>query len=380
MSQYLLVFALAFIVTAIATPVSIKIAPKIGAMDVPKDDRRMHKKPMPVLGGPAIYLGILVSAFFLIREDSVYHEQFLGIFIAGTLMLIVGIVDDIRDRGLPAKVKLLGQLVCAFILWHYSLRFSGMANFFSSDPEAYIVFPGWLSLIITMLWIVAITNTINLIDGLDGLAAGVVFIACLSIAYVCTIHGRSETKYMIVAMAGACLGFLIYNFNPAKIFMGDSGALLLGLLLASVSMVGDTPTKSVTLFSTILPMIILALPIFDTVFAMIRRILSHRSFMEADKGHLHHRIIAMGFGQRRTVLVIYCICAILGIAGVLWTLQLKLEALALIFIAGTLMFIFLGTRIDINDQIAAREEAAHVNEPMGRIEPVREKVEEIDVS
>jgi hypothetical protein len=144
-------------------------------------------------------------------------------------------------------------------------------------------------------------------------------------------------------------------------------------------MVGDTPTKSVTLFSTVLPMITLALPIFDTLFAMMRRILSHRSFMEADKGHLHHRIIAMGFGQRRSVMVIYCICAILGMAGILWTQQMKMESLVLILVAGTLMFIFLGTKIDTVDPIAEREAAAHVNDPANCIEPEREQVEEINV-
>ncbi len=374
MLEFVLVFFLSLAITALVTPLCIMLAPKIGAMDIPKDNRRMHNKPMPVLGGPAIFMGILSSLLFLSPLD----EQFRGIFVAATLMLILGIIDDTREGGLPAKVKLAGQIVCALILWFFSLRFSGMANFLAIGPE-YIVFPTWLSLLITILWIVAITNTINLIDGLDGLAAGVVFIACLSIAYVCTIHDRRDTKLMILAMAGACLGFLFYNFNPAKIFMGDSGALLLGLLLASVSMVGDTPTKSVTLFSTVLPMIILALPIFDTLFAMMRRILSHRSFMEADKGHLHHRIIAMGFGQRRSVLVIYCICAILGMAGILWTQQMKMESLVLILVAGTLMFIFLGTKIDTVDPIAEREAAAHVNDPANRIEPEREQVEEINV-
>ncbi len=348
MLRYLPGFLISMAVTALVTLPVIKAAPYIGAMDIPKDNRRMHTKPVPRCGGIAIYIGILCSFITLWPLDS----QLMGILLAATLMMLIGLADDIR--GLSARVKLAGQICCALILWIYTLQIRGMANFFPIGPS-YIVFPTWLSLIVTVIWIVGITNTINLIDGLDGLAAGISLISCLSVAYIANYTGRAETCTVMCSVAGACMGFLLWNFNPAKIFMGDSGALLLGLLLSSVSLVGDTPTKSITLFSVTVPIMILALPIFDTAFAIVRRTVNHRPIMEADKGHLHHRIMAMGFGQRRTVLALYSISAIMGVAGILWTVKMKPEALLLFAIASVLVFIFLGIGIDKNDKIFARE-------------------------
>ena len=348
MKTQLLALFTALAVTALATPVCIKIAPLIGAMDVPKDQRRVHKRPVPRFGGIAIYLGVL-SSLLWVRP---LNTQFLGMFAAAALIMVIGIFDDIK--GMPAKVKLVGQMVCAVVLWFSTLRFSGMANLLPFGPE-YIFFPRWLSLIVTVFWFVAIINTVNLIDGLDGLAGGISLIASLCIAYIAYVTGRPATVLMILAVAGACFGFLIYNFNPAKIFMGDSGSMLLGLLLASISLLGDTPTKSVTLFAAIVPMMLLALPIFDTLFAIVRRTVNHRPIFEADKGHIHHRIMAMGFGQRRTVLTLYAISAIMGIAGILWTLKAKGLALALAFVGALLVFIFLGIGIDENDKISRLE-------------------------
>ena len=367
MSDHLVVFLLAVVVTALATPLCILIAPKIGAMDIPKDKRRVHKKPIPRFGGFAIYLGML-TGFFRLGNKS---EQMLGIIGAATLIMIIGIVDDIK--GVPAKIKLVGQIICAVLLWFSTLRFSGMANFFSFGPD-YIVFPVWLSMAVTVFWIVAIINTINLIDGLDGLAAGVVLIACLSIAYIADYTDRPDTCIIILAVAGACAGFLFYNFNPARIFMGDSGSMLLGLLLASVSLVGDTPTKSVTLFSATVPVMLLILPIFDTSFAIVRRTVKHRPIFEADKGHLHHRIMAMGFGQRRTVLVLYSISGIMAVAGILWTMRMKGQALVLALIAGVLIFIFLGIGIDENDKIAELEAQMMVKGSSEDPEVIEEKI------
>ena len=367
MSDHLVVFLLAVVVTALATPLCILIAPKIGAMDIPKDKRRVHKKPIPRFGGFAIYLGML-TGFFRLGNMS---EQMLGIIGAATLIMIIGIVDDIK--GVPAKIKLVGQIICAVLLWFSTLRFSGMANFFSFGPD-YIVFPVWLSMAVTVFWIVAIINTINLIDGLDGLAAGVVLIACLSIAYIADYTDRPDTCIIILAVAGACAGFLFYNFNPARIFMGDSGSMLLGLLLASVSLVGDTPTKSVTLFSATVPVMLLILPIFDTSFAIVRRTVKHRPIFEADKGHLHHRIMAMGFGQRRTVLVLYSISGIMAVAGILWTMRMKGQALVLALIAGVLIFIFLGIGIDENDEIAELEAQMMVKGSSEDPEVIEEKI------
>ena len=338
MSNYAITFLLAMFVTAVATPAAIKIAPKIGAVDVPKDNRRMHKRPVPRFGGIAIYLGVLVGFIRL----GVWNEQILGLLVGSTCILILGIVDDIK--GMPAKVKLAGQIFCAAILYFNTIQIRGMANVLPWGPW-YIAFPKVIAFLVTVLWIVGITNTINLIDGLDGLAAGITCIACLSVAYTAYVTNRAETCMLILGLAGATMGFLIWNFYPAKIFMGDAGSMLLGYLLASVSLIGDKPTKGTTLFATIIPILILALPIFDTAFAIVRRMAHHKPIMQADKGHLHHRIMAMGFGQRRTVLALYSISAIMGVAGILWTLHVRLACAVLTVIAGMLIFIFLGIGI-----------------------------------
>ena len=336
MSRLIWVFLIAAAVTAAATPLAILIAPKIGAMDIPKDNRRMHKKPIPRFGGIAIFLGIVVG-FISIAPLS---QQTRGLLVGAVMILLLGIVDDLKD--ISAKVKLAGQIICAGVAWFFTIRILGMANLFGG---AYISFSPPVSFLVTVLWIVAITNTINLIDGLDGLAAGITCIACFTIAYSSGLNPLSRTCLLSVSIAGACVGFLVWNMYPAKIFMGDAGSQLLGYLLSTVSLIGDYPTKGTTLFAAIVPMLILALPIFDTMFAIVRRAVSHKPIMKADKGHLHHRIMAMGFGQRRTVLVLYSISAIMGIAGILWTIHRRLESFALALIAAVLIIVFLGIGI-----------------------------------
>lgn len=355
MSELLAVFLIAALITAVVTPLAIYLAPYIGAMDVPKDDRRVHGKPIPRLGGVAIYLGIMVSFYRLIPWD----QQIFGIVLGATLILLIGIYDDIKC--MDARTKLAAQVLCALIIFFFSVQIRGMTNFLPFGPH-YLIFPVWLSLIVTVFWVVGITNTINLVDGLDGLAAGIVCIACLSVAYTSVVSGRLSTAYIILSVAGATLGFLVFNFYPAKIFMGDGGSMLLGFMLASVSLVGDTPTKGTTLFATVIPIMILALPIFDTLFAIVRRMINRKPIMQADKGHLHHRIMAMGFGQRRTVLALYSISAIMGVAGILWSSEMKLEAMALCLIAFTLIVIFLGIGIVDLDPCSEKEKSNVLSE------------------
>ena len=335
MHQILKAFLTALAITTVVTPAAIKIAPKIGAMDIPKDNRRMHKEPLPRFGGIAMFLGIFISYLIYVPMDT----QTMGLLVGMILMFLLGLVDDFKN--LRPKLKFAGQIVCAAVVWFYTIRINGMANFFPFGP-AYISFPDWLSACVTIFWIVGIVNAVNLVDGLDGLAAGITCIACLSVAYTANYTGRPETTLMMLVIAGATIGFLLYNFNPAKIIMGDAGSLLLGFLLATVPLIGVTPTKSVTLFSVVVPVFILALPIFDTSYAIVRRAVNHRPIMQADKGHLHHRIMALGIGQRRTVLALYSISAIMGVAGIMWTVKFKFEALILAVIAGTLIVTFLG--------------------------------------
>ncbi len=334
-SAVFVIFFVALIIAFASTPLAIKVAPKIGAVDIPKDDRRMHTKTMPRFGGVAIYLGSMIAAALFLPGTT--DDRMTGIAIGATLILIMGIVDDIR--GLSAKVKLIGQIACACILFASSVRIS-----FISDPfgEGLIEFPWIVSLVVTVLWIVGITNTINLIDGLDGLAAGVSFIATVAIAYIAYIHGRYEICMAFMALAGSCLGFLPWNFHPAKIFMGDGGALYLGFMIAAISVM--SPMKSATVIATILPIFVLALPILDTALAILRRLKNGRPIMEADKGHLHHLIMNVGMGQKRTVLTLYCISGIMGVAAILISRDLFIDALLLIGIATTLIYVFMKDR------------------------------------
>lgn len=336
MGELIKIFIAAFVACLIATPIAIKLAPKIGAMDIPKDNRRMHNHPIPRFGGIAMYCGILV-AFIYLRP---LNTQTLGLLIGSAFIVLVGIIDD--RKNLKPVIKLILQIVAAAILWFSEIRITGFTNPFTGN---FVTLALWISFIITVFWIVGITNTINLIDGLDGLAAGITFIACIAVAYTAYYKHMTETLVIVLAIAGSTLAFLIFNSYPAKIFMGDAGSMLLGYLMSSVSLIGIAPSKSAMLFSTIVPILVLALPIFDTSFAIIRRVANHKPIMQADKGHLHHRIMAMGFGQRRTVLALYCISAIMGVSGILYTRNMYIEAVILALIAVLLIVIFLGVGI-----------------------------------
>ncbi len=360
MSDYLKAFLVAAAITILLTPLAIRIAPKIGAMDIPKDNRRMHKEPLPRFGGTPLFIAIMATFLIFLDVDN----QVRGLLIGSCLIYALGLIDDFVD--LNPWIKLCGQILSALVLWFNTIQINGMANFLPFGPE-YIVFPNWLSICITVFWIVGISNAINLIDGLDGLAAGITCIACIVVSYTAAYTGRSETSVMMLAVAGATFGFLFFNFNPAKIIMGDSGALLLGYLLASVSLYGVAPTKSTTLFSVIIPIFILALPIFDTSFAIVRRAVNHRPIMEGDKSHLHHKIVALGIGVRRAVITLYSISAIMGVAGILWTMKLKWEALILAFIAGTLVMTFLGIELPKKrrDELSGNEAVAEASAEPG---------------
>ncbi len=339
MLEFFKAFFLAAVITAILTPIAIKIAPKIGAMDVPKDERRMHNHPIPRLGGLEILIGMVAAILICVpqTEGQLGGTQVKGFLAGAVVIVIVGLIDDLH--GLKPLQKMAGQIIAAIVPCMFSVRIFAITNIFG---EGYIEFPEIVSIIITIIWIVAIINTINLIDGLDGLAAGVSIISCFAVAYTSFLAGRPETCELVLAIAGAAFGFLIYNFHPAKIFMGDAGSMLLGYSLATMSLIGVSSTKGTVLFVSLIPIIILALPIFDTVFAVIRRVANHKPIMKADKGHLHHRIMALGIGQRRAVIALYCISAIMGGAGILWTMRMRVQALILALIGATLIWVFLG--------------------------------------
>lgn len=320
----------AFVVAAAVTPAAIKIAPKIGAMDIPKDERRMHKKPMPRFGGIAIYLGIMVAlAVFAFKDKGI-----TSVMTGCTLIYMLGLIDDLKD--LKPLIKLCGQIVCATVVYIMGVRIEFITNYFGPGNMA---FGDVACFIITVLWLIAITNAVNLIDGLDGLAAGIAAISALCIGYVAYIHGQYVPTLAMMAIAGAALGFLPYNFNPAKIFMGDSGSELLGFSIAAVSILGTV--KSATIVVVIIPALVLGLPIFDTVMAIFRRLAKHQSIGTADKDHLHHRIMKAGFGQKRAVMILYCISGIMGIVAVLYSRGLTVEYLGLTAVAIMLIYVLL---------------------------------------
>lgn len=328
------VFLVAVFGALLVSPLAIKIAPKIGALDIPKDGRRMHEKPMPRFGGLAIFVGINLSLGIFLGHDL----KILGIMLGGLVIYLIGIYDDLK--GISPKWKLFGQIVSAIIVCGFDVRIMFITNHFTTKFGAeHLFFAGLVSWIITIIWIVGITNTINLVDGLDGLAAGIAVIAALSIAYTAYIHGYYLGTMGMLAIAGGALGFLPFNFYPAKIFMGDGGSLLLGYFLAAMAVV--QPAKGATLLAVLVPIFVLGLPIFDTAFAIIRRTLNKRPIMEADRGHLHHRIMDTGMGQQRTVLTLYGISGVMGIAAVLFSRDLFIETIGLFLVAATLIYIFL---------------------------------------
>lgn len=299
-------FIISVIISLFMTPIAKKLAVKLGAVDIPKDERRVHKKPMPLMGGMAIYTSIVLSSLIFLPLDKTLISLILG----GTIVLISGIIDDIK--GLSPRAKLVFQIIAAIILILGDIKIDAITNPFAKTGTFSL---NGFSIPITIFWVVGITNTLNLIDGLDGLAAGVAMIASLSFMLVANKFAYIPVMIISAIVSGACLGFLPYNFNPAKIFMGDTGALFLGFMLAALSIEGVM--KSVATIAVIVPIIILGVPIFDTTFAIFRRLLNGKSIAEADKGHLHHRLLKMGFSQKKTVLILYSISAIFGLCAML---------------------------------------------------------------
>ena len=331
----LLLFGLSFVISLAVTPVARWMAPRIGAMDVPKDARRMHTHPIPRFGGMAMFLGTMIPILIFLHN----HPRMMAAAVGGCMIYALGVVDDLKN--LSAKVKFGIELLIATLMYAMGLRIELISNYFGGGGDLH--FGTAVCFIVTVLWIVGITNTINLVDGLYGLAAGVAMIAALTIAYVAYIHGDTYGMVPVccamISLAGSCAGFLPYNFYPASIFMGDSGSLFLGFMTATMSVVG--PLKRSTVIAVVIPVIVLGIPIFDTFFAILRRWVNHRPIMEADKGHLHHHLMASGFGQRRAVLMLYGISGIMGMAAVLVSRELIKDALVLMIIAGIYLYVFL---------------------------------------
>ncbi|QHE53609.1 glycosyltransferase family 4 protein [Pontibacillus sp. HMF3514] len=307
-----------FIASILITPLVKKLAVKIGATDQP-NHRKVHKKLMPRLGGLAIFLSFIIG-ILLFFPDSGYTWP---VVIGSTIIIITGILDDMRE--LSPKLKIAGQLAAATVV-----VVGGVQVEFINLPfmEQKLEF-GYLSIPITIVWIIAITNAINLIDGLDGLAAGVSAIALLTISGMAITMGNSFVVIVGFITLGSTLGFLLFNFYPAKIFMGDTGALFLGFMIGVLSLLGF---KNVTFFSFIIPIIILGVPISDTIFAIVRRFVQQKPLSSPDKSHLHHCLLRLGYSHPETVLMIYAMAALFSLAAVIFSQATMFGSVFVLFI------------------------------------------------
>ena len=319
----------ALVLALIFVPLAMKLAYKIGAVDKP-NARKVHTKIMPRMGGLGIYLAYII----VVLATQKMNMQLAGLLLGSTILVVLGIFDDMKD--LNAKFKLLIQVLAAVIVMAFGVRIEFMTNVFGGGA----IYLDILSLPITLLWIVGITNAINLIDGLDGLAGGIATIAALSMAVVGWIYGQYLMASMAIILAGATMGFLRYNFHPAKVFMGDTGSLFLGFNLSVLAIMGVA--KSVTFISLAAPVLVLGVPIFDTFFAILRRKMNHKPIFAADKDHLHHRLLGMGFSHRKTVLIIYAISFFLALSAILITYLSTAEAVAVVAIVLSVILIGAG--------------------------------------
>lgn len=345
-------FALAAALSFLCTPLAGRLAHVIGAIDDPKSsDRRVHEKPTPRLGGVAIFFG---AAFSMVMFSDLEIKKLLGMLIGSVILVVMGTIDDARP--LPAKVKLLVQIGAALVLVGFGYRITFLTNFFGQafgSSEMIHINGEIISIVATVIWIVGITNTVNLIDGLDGLATGVTTIASLTLAYIAYSNGSYEAMIIVLIISGACVGFLPFNFNPASIFMGDAGAYFLGFVLSAVSIEGVL--KGATVMTLIVPIMVLGLPIFDTAFAIVRRKINGKPIMEADRGHLHHRLLDIGLGKKRAVLVLYIISLLMGLSAIAFVKDSMTNMYIL------MLFIMIMLYVPISRSVAMKKDEKDVN-------------------
>ena len=307
--KIILAMAVSALGSFLMTPPVKSFAEKVGAIDVPKDERRVHNHPIPRMGGLAIFIGFVISLLCFVPMTT----PVMGMLIGAVIIAVMGAVDDIVS--LNAWIKLAVQILAAVVAIRSGIVFNVISNPLSTKTTIDI---GFLAIPITLIWIVGCTNAVNLIDGLDGLAVGVSAISSLTMLVVALfVSNDIGVSIILAALTGACIGFMPYNLNPAKIFMGDVGSQLLGYVLSTVSVIGLLKLHAIIAF--LVPVMALSVPLADTVFAFCRRILRGQSPFHADKGHFHHRLLRMGFSQKQAVAVLYAVSAVMGLFAVLLT-------------------------------------------------------------
>ncbi len=350
----LLIVGVCLIIVALIIPLVKKIAIHINALDIP-NERKVHTKPIPRLGGLGIFIGFL-TGYMIFGQSSV---QMISILIGSFIIVLTGMIDDIKP--ISAKAKLFGQIFASSVIVFYGNILLNNITIFGLDiPFGIFAYP------ITILFIVACTNIINLIDGLDGLAGGISSIFYLSTIIICFFQGRFMELELVLSliMLGSTLGFLIHNFHPAKIFAGDSGSLFMGFSIAVISLLGFKTTAITSIF---IPLMILAVPILDTLFAIIRRLLKHQKISTPDKQHLHHQLLKMKFSHRNTVLIIYGINVLFATASILYTLNDNEDVFIGRIIYGLLMILVL-IFVFKTDIISARKNHKVLNVKAKKIE------------
>jgi len=304
-AKWLFLFVFSFIIAFFSTKVIGRIAAKLKILDHP-NERKIHKKPIPLLGGLAIFVSYVATIIFNFN----FSIELKGVVIGGTIILIIGLIDDIKH--IPATWKLISQVLASSVLILYGVKLSFLPSTWWGNAG---------EVLLTVIWVVGITNAVNFFDGMDGLATGLTAICALSFFIVAQITGQSYLGFLTIALAGSCLGFLKFNFRPASIFLGDAGSTFLGFTLAGIAVMGGWAEKNPKVALS-LPIIILSVLIFDMIYITIARVWDGRvrNFREwieyTGKDHLHHRLVALGFNETQTVLLIYLIAACLGISGI----------------------------------------------------------------
>ncbi len=333
--NYLFVFFLSLCLSLVGTPIAEKIAFRCKVIDIP-DGRKRHRVPIPLLGGVAIYVSFFVttalSVFVLPQWTHIDKSLFLGLFLASTFVFIGGMIDDVR--GLNATQKFSIQIAGALILVLFGYPQSILSGFIPALPRTELF--QFVVIGFFILWIVMLTNALNLIDGLDGLAGGVAFVASYFLLLTAIALKRALMIPLSLALCGATLGFLRYNFYPARIFMGDAGSMLLGFLLAAISFQGVA--KRITLFTLLIPVVLLAIPIIDTILAFIRRVLARKNPFVADRDHIHHKMIRLGLTQAQAVIIVYIVCAIFGVLS-LSLVRFESEVIVIVFVVISLLVV-----------------------------------------
>lgn len=316
-------FMIAFLTAFMATPHTINLAKKLGAVDTPKDERRINKITMPRLGGLAVIAGFFVSVIYLLIIMSIenkidltqdnYISKIRGFVLGAIIIGVTCFIDDVK--GVPALGKLLAQVIAAIVVVNSGIIIDTLEIPYIYKSSIWDIF----NIVLTICWIVGITNAMNLIDGLDGLSTGVTLIACISLLIIFSLNGSPLISIVLItALAGALTGFLPYNFNPAKTFIGDTGSNFLGYCLSIISILGIA--KTYTAIVIVMPLLVLALPIFDTLFAIVRRVIrgkSLKAIIQPDAGHLHHKMLKKGFTQKQAVLILYGLSATFGMFAII---------------------------------------------------------------